>query len=50
MIEESLESDDWKKVVDLVRKWVVKLAEVDRSQQVGLVMTARGEELSERER
>ena len=42
----TLKSDDWKKVVDLVRKW----AEMDRSQQVGLVMTARGEELSERER
>ena len=29
----------WKlKVVDLVMKWVVKLVEMDRSQQVGLVM------------
>ena len=38
MIEESLESDDWNKVVDLVMKWVVKFAEMDRSQQVGLLM------------
>ena len=45
-----MESDDWNKVVDFVMKWVIKFAEMDRSQQVGLVMTARGEELSERER
>jgi hypothetical protein len=38
VIEESLESDDWNKVVDLVMKWVVKFAEMDRSQQVGLLM------------
>ena len=33
-----MESDDWNKVVDLVMKWVVKFAEMDRSQQVGLLM------------
>ena len=42
MIKKSLESFDWKKVVDLVRKWVVELVEMNKGQQVGLVMTGLG--------
>ena len=37
-----MNSDDWRKVVDMARKWGFKLAEINTDQQVGLVMTVLG--------
>ena len=42
VIHESLVSDDWKKVIGLVRKRLVKVDQMERSQLVGLVRTVLG--------
>ena len=39
VVEESLVSDDWEKVVNYIRKRVVMVEQMDRSQLVELVRT-----------
>ena len=42
VVEESLVSNDWEKVVGFIRKRVVKVEQMNRSQLVGLVRTELG--------